>query len=156
VSYPATQYWKVFETDEVLVAGGATFASDAQLAQVVVTLYAQGTFAGSERMRALLYHDQALTKLYATGAWTSIADAVGAAAAWRGDIPLNFAEGSRPFVEAGATYYVAIEVDQYTRDGETLFVSLTYDWPLPINENAATPPSYPLAMAFYVVQKVAY
>lgn len=155
MSYPATQFWKVFETDEVVNGGGATFASDAQLAQVVVTMYKQGVVDGTERMRALLYHDASLTKLYATGDWTDLADTFDDATNWRGDVPLDFSEGSRPFVEAGQVYYVAIEVDQYTRNGETLYLSLAYDWPLPINDNTDIP-YYALAMAFYVVQKVAY
>ena len=151
MSYPATEYWKVFETAEVVLAGGATFIETAELAQVIVTMYKHGVAAGTETMRVKLYHDAALTKLYATGEWTDLIGGHAGATYWRGRIPLNFAVGSYPFVQPGQEYFVAIETASYTRNGETFFVSLGFDWPLTINDNASA-----LAMAFMIVDEVAY
>lgn len=145
-SYPATEYWKVFETSEVVVGGGATFVNNAELAQVVVTLYKHGVAAGTERMRASLYHDFAATKLYAASDWVTLDD-VWTGDYWRGsEVPFDF---DVPHIEAGQAYYIVFEMDGYTRNASTFFVALGFDWPLPFNDNAQA-----LAMRFMVWEMI--
>ena len=156
-SYPATRVFKVFETDEVVSGGGATFAADQQLADIVLDLYVLGTLAGTERLRALIYTDSALAKLYATSAWSALADASvdTSSGAWLGQ--LRFAFSPAVHLDAGALYYIAFEIDSYTRSGETLYIAAAYDWPLSINTNTgAASAAYGLAMAPYGYRGVRY
>lgn len=131
-SFPATEYWKVFETGETFVGGGATFTRDAQLSKVIVTLYKQGTSTGTERMRAKLYHDFAMTKLYAVGAWTLLRSVIDLGTVVRAsEVPLTF--DTEPFVQTGQEYFVALEIDSYTRNGETFFIAADFNWPIKLN-----------------------
>lgn len=150
-SFPNLLYCKVMETAEVVLAGGCTLADDQELAHVVMALYKLGAAAGSERLRLKIYHDAALTNLYATGDWATVATAVDGATNWLGRVRFDFA--TRVNLDAGQEYFVAVEADGYTRIGETFYLAFPLDWPLSINVSAGP---YGHAMELYGRRGVRY
>ncbi len=130
-SYSLVQYFKVMATDEVVPCGRISDQSQQQLEQVIVMLLKHGTNAGTERIRCKLFHDASLTKLYATGDWFDIADISNLSLYWRGRVGLTFM--AKPWLQAGANYYVAVEVGNYARSGDAYYLALSYDWPEPVN-----------------------
>lgn len=140
--FPAVQYFKTFATGETFGCGGISGQAFQQLAQIIVMFYKHGAHAGTERIRAKIYHDADLTKLYATGDWfdlvdleTNPGDGEVLDTYWRGRIGLNFS--AKPWLDADSTYYVAAEIDGYTRNADIFYAALMFDWPFPINDSSA-------------------
>lgn len=138
--FPAVQYFKVFEDDEEFLCGGISGQLNQQLAQIVFVLYKHGAHTGTERMRSKIYHDSALTKLYATSDWFDLADidtnpgdGEVLDTYWRGRVAMTFA--SKPWLDSQSTYFVSMEIDNYTRNADTFYMAIMYDWPFPVNDN---------------------
>jgi len=144
-SFPSTLYVKAMETDETFLGGGVTFPADQELKAVYAVLFSKGVRSAADQARLLIYTDLALTKLYATGAWSNLATATAGATNWLGRVLLSFA--SPVNVEAGQTYFIAFEVD-YARNGNTSYVGFALDWPLPVNDNV-----FSLGMELYALRK---
>lgn len=143
--FPSMLYAKVSETDEIFMAAGFTPGASQQLRHMVLTMYHAGTAAGTERFRLKLFHDRALTKLYATGDWLELASIDGLSDSWLGRVRFDFSD---PWLNQSFTYYVALEADGYTRAADTRFVAWVLDWPLPVNSQNDTP-SYAVSFEAY-------
>lgn len=158
--FPQTQYFKTFEDAEIFLCGGISGHDDQQLAQIIFTLYKHGAHAGTERIRAKIYHDAALTKLYATGDWFDLVDLVNdpsegevLSTYWRGRVGLNFS--GKPWLDSQSTYYIAAEIDGYARSLNAFYMALMYDWPFPVNSNSNAP-NYAIAMEIRGYRQVNY
>lgn len=151
---PERQVVKVMETDEQYLAGGLVAERTEQLSTLRLLLYKHGVHAGTERARVRLYHDEALTSVYATSSWSSIDAIENLADYWRGWLGFTF-EPMRWLV-ADTTYYVAVEVDDYTRDGDTFYLSFAYDWPIAASLQLSETGGVSLAMQPWAYRKVRY
>lgn len=142
-------YVKVVETGELVVAGGFQTSRHEELRHIVMRLYKRGTSAGSERLRLKIYSDSSCVNLYAWSDWVTLASIpqIDSGAAWEGDVRFDF---SSPNINKFRTYWVAIEVDGYTRDRSVFFLAFKYDWPDSSYEQASAP-LYGLKMALYGV-----
>lgn len=130
VQYLSRDYWNVVDGTAILL-GRIAVAEPIELAQIVVHLVKKGAHAGTERLRLALYHDEALTLLYAASAWFSVLDLADTVpTVWRGRVPFDF---ERPFLSATKRYWVALETTGYTRNGSVFYIGAMYDWPYPIN-----------------------
>lgn len=152
-SFPAEGRFKTAATGELVEAGGATFPAHQELAGFYVTVYMQGARGAAEQIRAKIFSDSAYTKLLATGEWANLVEANEGATNWLGKILLSFDPPHN--IEAGTEYFLAIETDGYTRDGDTSYIAFSYDWPLPINDNVDAP-FYALQMDWRSYQRVRY
>lgn len=134
LSFPANQLIKTMATSETVHAGGFTLSRDQELRYGVVTLFKSGTAGGSERLRLKIFHDADLTKLYATGAWSTVATAVGAASHWIGKLRLGF--DTPVNVETPEVYHFGIEPENYTRSGDAFYLGFSLDQPIRVNSHA--------------------
>lgn len=152
-SFASEQTVKTVNTDEVVLGGGATFAAAGELKSLYLTMYSHGARASTDKIRVLLYHDAALTNLYATGDWAYLVEATEGAANWFGKVRCDFTPPVN--IDAGHAYYVAIEPSGYTRNANASYISYAYDWPIPVNVNADDP-RFALAMEMYMRRPVRY
>lgn len=151
--FVARQKVRIVGDSDTVVCGGVDVATDQQLVHVVMTLYKHGAAVGTERFRLKIFTDEALTKIYATGSWLEIADISGVTDYWRGRVRFDF--DTRPWLETGSTYWIAMESDGYTRDGIARYISFCLDTPYPVNTSSEVD-RYPLEMALYSYQRIAY
>jgi len=149
LQHPAEEYCKVVDTDELCVAGGFQTARHEELRHIVMRLYKKGARGGSERMRLKIFLDDSCLHLYAWSSWVRLSDIEGidADAAWKGDVRFDF---ESPNINKHRTYWVAIEIENYTRNRDTFFLAFLYDWPDPLYQQLGTP-LYGLRMALYGV-----
>jgi len=134
-AYPENSNWKTMDTSEIVGCGKFVFPSSQQLAQAVVHIYIQGR-VGAERIRARIYHDAALTIPGPIGDWFTLADIPGIGSDWRGRVGLTV--NSKPWLQSGYSYYIAIESDGYTRNATTAFIAFLLDDFQPINIGGGT------------------
>lgn len=133
-NFAALQQVKVIETGELVQAGGITLGKSQDLANIVVAVYKQGAHAGTEKLRVKLFTDQAMTKLYATSAWSAVAAIPGIGTNWIGWLRFDFAG---EHLNGQLQYWVGVETTGYTRNGNTFYLSLLRDWGLGQSGNPA-------------------
>lgn len=154
--FPNNQYWKALETGEKIQAGSYLVTDyNLQIKHIVMTMFKQddggNNFATTELV-CKLWHDAAMTELYATSDIFYLSDLTPVTDSWRGNIRFDFGE---QFLYKNQKYYVSIEPTNYTRDAYDVYLAFSFDWPLPINTNTLAP-LYALAMEFYGKKKVTY
>lgn len=139
LQFPQIEYWKLLETPESWMAGGFTPPQNARIKSIAATILKHGTHLGTEQFRLAIYHRVDLTALHAASDWVSLADIesyVGPLTAdWRGVVPFTFQ--TQPFIEAGQTYYLAVESQNYTRNALVFYVGWLLDWPFPENPSSS-------------------
>lgn len=151
LDFSETLFLKVSETDEIFLATGFSAGDRQQLKHIVLTLFNVGTATADDRFRLKLFHDQAMTKLYATSSWLNLSDIEGLSDSWIGRVRFDFSE---PWLGAADTYYLAVEADGYVRDGDTRYVGWALDWPVPVYATNP-PPNCGLAFEVYGYRSVA-
>lgn len=125
---PARAYFRAIETDEAVNLGSISLPSAVELHAIRVLLYKQGTAGGSERWRILAYRDSAKTDLAYTSEYTNLTDIESLGANWFGWVSSNF---DREQVPASTTFYLTMEVENYTRNADTYYLALSLEWPNP-------------------------
>jgi hypothetical protein len=139
LQFPQDEYWKILESPETWMGGSFVPPQNARMKSVAATILKVGTHAGTEEFRLAIYHNDTLTALHAASDWISLADieaTVGPLTAqWRGVVPFEFA--TQPFIDAGQTYYLAVESQNYTRNALVFFVGWLLDWPFPENPSSS-------------------
>jgi hypothetical protein len=122
--FPARLDVRVLDTDETAKVGSFQTATDIELKYIRVKLYIQGTLGGTERMRAKVYGDADRTALLYTSAWSDLSDITGLSGTWLGWLRLDF---SAEHLNKNIEYFLSIEIDNYTRNGDTFYVALGID-----------------------------
>jgi hypothetical protein len=130
MSHPSQLYF-IYLAAGTNSLGAFSATDDQQLQHLVVTLLKSGTAGGSERLRVKLYNDAALTELYATGSWVTLASLISGSTHWLGAVRLDLSD---VWIEGGQTYHAAVETDSYTPNDVTYWLGVSCDWPL--QENA--------------------
>jgi hypothetical protein len=132
--YPSQLLVKVMDTGELVDCGGRTLEDATELKWVQLHLMRVGTPAGSERVRMKVFTDSALSKLYATSDWVSLAEATGSTGNWKGAVRFDF---GRQHLDAGTPWHFAVEATSYARSGDTFYLGFPLDWPYPIHSQPA-------------------
>jgi len=130
-AFPQYSFWKVADTSETVFAGGFTMGNAQQVYQLITHLYKHGTGAGTEKIRAKIFLDAAMTNLYATSDWFVISEITTLSQYWRGTIAFTFT--GKPYVESAKNYYIGFETTGYTRNGDTFYMSYLLDDFEPVN-----------------------
>jgi hypothetical protein len=142
---PATAWIKTWDTGESVKCGATVVQDHTNILYLRILLYKHGTAGGSEQVRAKIYSDANYTKLMYTSAWASVADVPNMGTNWWGWFRLTFA---REALNKNATYYVALETQNYTRNADTFYLSNSLDWP--VAQNTQSAPGMPgAAMQIY-------
>ena len=145
-----TLYVKTFDTAEICRMGTFVLASNMELKylRVLFLMYGVAGRGGSERIRIKIYSDVEHTSVLYTSEWSDItlANISGLAGShsWLGWIRTTFA---RENLNKNISYYVSCEIENYTRNGDTFYCGLSYDFPHPIYDNSQNSFRYhPLAL----------
>lgn len=125
---PARGYFRVLETNDTVNLGSMSLPSAIELYAIRILLYKHGTSGGSERFRLKLYRDSGRTDLAYTSAYSDLADVTDLGAKWFGWVSILF---DREHVPASTTFYPTLEVENYTRNADTYYLSCSLDWPNP-------------------------
>ncbi len=155
--FPATQYFKVFDTAEEVKMGSFTLASHLELKyiRVLFGMFGVASRAGSERIRTKIYSDTEHSKILYTSDWSSVTLAnvstLADSHSWTGWIRSEF---SRYNLNKNITYYLSCQIDNYTRNADTYYCGLSHDFPHPIYDNSQNSFRYhPLAMQLFGYQE---
>lgn len=142
------QIIKTLDTSEVAHLGGYTMAKDMELKWVRLVIYKQGTEAGSEQIRLGVYSRSDLSGQLFTSDWVDVVDFVDGNN-WIGFVRFDF---DRQHLDADTVYHLAIETNNYTRNGDAFFLSTSCDWPDPVNTPNDNNAYYAAAAHFYGYQ----
>lgn len=145
LDFPDTLKVKTFDDDEEVAAGAFTFPDHMEIAHARLVVYKHGSHAGTERLRVNIYSDSAYSNLMHQSDWSEIADIDGIDAIdyWIGWLRFDF---DREHVNLNYTYYIAVEIDGYTRDSDAYYIAGVLDWPL---EHMTHVADQGLALVFY-------
>ncbi len=126
---------KTFNTGEIIQMGSAQLANNLELLYVRAYFFMKGVSSrgGSERIRIIIYGDSGYTSALYTSAWadvtlaniSNLADSV----AWIGWIRTTF---TRQNLNKNIIYYIGCEIGNYTRNADTFYCGLFYDFPYQI------------------------
>ena len=126
-------YLFAFDTDTTNHLGSFKTARNEELAHIRVNLcvYNQAGLGGSERIRTIVYGDPKYSNALYTSDWADIADIDGLTDdhSWIGWVRTDF---NRKNINKGITYYLSCQFDNYTRNGDTFYMGLFYDYPYPV------------------------
>lgn len=126
---------KTLNTGEKAHLGGFTYNDDTELARIKLKVFVHGTpTGGSEQIRLGLYSRSDLGGLVANSAWANVADFVGGQY-WLDLVRFDF--DPRQFLDSNSEYHLAIETQNYTRNGQTFYVSVVADWNDPVNTHSS-------------------
>lgn len=135
--FAETQYVKTVDTGETPRLGAFSTAENGELKYMRVKLYIKGTLSGSEQIRLKIYGDSSFSSLLYTSSWSSISnvtDENGAAVTgdWIGVIRTDF---NNENINQNMTYYLEAEFANYTRNSDSFYIGLLYDFPFPVFDN---------------------
>ncbi len=154
-TYPKRALVKVFDDDEIVRCGRFKFVNNFELNYIRGLFLIMGAIPTTQRFRFLVYSNSAYTKLLYTGEWSDFADITIAdrtKTSWRGFVRGDF---NNEWISNQFSYYIACEIDGYTRNANTFYIGLLFDSPIPIH-TVVTADSYtdhPLAIEVFGPQK---
>lgn len=122
MNFAAIQQIKIAETSELVLAGAIQLDRHRQLTHIVTSFYKHGNAAGGERLRLKVFHDRQMTKLYATSSWLNVNQITNEF--WIGRIRFDF---DQQWLRNDQAYYIGIESDGYTRNGESFYLGFPLD-----------------------------
>lgn len=137
LDFAETQYIKTIDTGEQPRMGTFKVTQNSELKYMRVKPYIQGTLVGTEKIRLKIYSDTTFTSLLYTSSWSNLYEVVDengdvATGDWLGIIRIDF---NRENLNKNITYYVVAELTGYTRNADTFYIGLSYDFPFPIYDN---------------------
>lgn len=134
MSLPDKAYCQIFDADnEVIQLGTYQPGFNGQLKYIYVDIFIHGTMGGSERVRTHVYGDSLYSSAIASSDWFSLADLSFVDTYCHGFMQTVFS--SQYQLDSSVTYYIGLEIDNYTRNSLTYFVGAKWDYPEPIYGN---------------------
>lgn len=134
-NFSNVQFVKSVDTGEEVRCGRFQLQSSGELGAVRNLVYVQGTLAGTERMRTKFYSDANHTKLLYTSDWSPYLTSA-LTGDWIGFLKTEY---NKENINASLSYYIGVEFDGYTRNGETFYIGVCRDFPYPIYKITPTP-----------------
>ena len=128
LNFPETLYVKTIDTSEEIKLGSIKVTSELELAHIRVFMYIAGTLGGTEQIRVHLCSDADCSKKIITSDWSDLSD-LSVSGDFLGWIRTDF---SREGLNPNITYYCALELNNYTRNGDTFYTSGVFDFPAPV------------------------
>lgn len=125
LQFPDTQVIKTLDTSEIVSLGAFTPARNTELKHARAQIYKHGTLAGNEQVRLNVYSRADLDGLLFSSDWADLADIdTTVPDYWLGLIRFDFARQS---LDSNSAYTFAVATNNYTRNGDTFYLSFCYD-----------------------------
>lgn len=143
--------YKLFDNDEEIRMGSFKVQKAIQLKHTRLGIYIQGmaNLAGTEQITQKIYTDIGATKLQYTSNVADLANIVwdGTKQGFLGYIRIDWDNFN---LNVNYDYYFASQISGYTRNGDTFFVSLNWDYPDSIYDNGGSNwPQHPIAQQVF-------
>ena len=150
--FPKDQFHKIFNNDEIIKCGSLIPDIDCELKILrnYFLINNKSFMGGNERFRSIIYSDSGYTSPIYTSSWSKFSDISNLVGpSWIGWVTSLF---NRDQLKAGNEYYLAIEIDQYSRDMiNNFYISIKYDFDNSVFPKVSTQfADYPIAFEPYV------
>lgn len=129
-------YIKTLDTGEEGGLGTFTLTQNFEVNYMQMPIYVHGALGGTERLRINVY-SSTNSSLLMQSDWSNLSDIDNIGAYWIGKIRFNF---TRKYLQKTVPIVLKLEVDNYTRNGDTFYIGYVLDWPLETNQQDSTPP----------------
>jgi hypothetical protein len=150
LQFPSVLLIKTFDTAEIVNLGSFKLSESGELEHIQSWVYIKGTPAGNERIRLRVHTTSDTSRVYAQSDWVAASDL---GANFLGWVRFDF---SLQNMNKNFFYWISAETQNYTRNADTLYFGITYDYPFPTYTTGVSDPSnytdYPLATKIFVVK----
>lgn len=143
------QFVKSLDTGEEGRMGSFTTSVNGELDAVRVLIYIEGvsSLGGTEQIRCKMHGEATFSSPIYTSSFSNISDIPNLGSTnWIGYIRMDF---NRENLNQNITYFPTVELQNYTRSGDTFFIGLSYDFPSPIYGTGSVFYRNPLAMQWF-------
>lgn len=119
-----------FDSNETNELGQFQPRNNGELGHIMCDLFVHGTPGGTERMRVHIASVDDVDNPYASSDWVDVADFDDSDGSndWLGWVRFDF---NRENIDNDLTYYIWLEADNYTRNGDTFYLGVCWDFPSP-------------------------
>ena len=126
----------VLDSNGTIVLGGYTLQKETELQYVYCQIFQLGTLAGSERIRVGVASDSAGSRVAFYSNWVNLSDIpdISADDGWIGWVRFDF---GRQGLATNFQHTLVMEADNYTRVGDTFYISAVRDFPNAIYSTSA-------------------
>ena len=128
LNFSENLYVKEMDSNEETGLGGMSPLSNGELAHMRVLLYIRGTINGSETIKVNFYADKLNNNLLFSSSASNLSQITPSPNNFLGWVKVDF---NRIPLNKNITYYPALQLQNYTRVGDTYVVGVAYDWPAP-------------------------
>ena len=133
LQFPDKKYVKTIDTSEIVRLGSINIVDNIELQYIRPSIFIYGALGGIEQIRVNLYGDENhLNKIFSSS-WRNLSEISMSTNYWLGWIRCDFA---RQNINKNITYYLSVELNNYTRNGETFWIGLNRDYPTPTYDNS--------------------
>jgi hypothetical protein len=132
--FPGKGYYRILESNEEAKGGYFTLTDSMDLKHIVPQIFIHGTMSGSEQVRMKIYGANgasATSTPIAVSAYAPLADIGNYTSNWLGDIFLDF---SGEPLKSGVSYYMSLQIANYTRNADTFYIGVNLDWYPDVND----------------------
>lgn len=128
LNFPETLYVKTIDTSEEIKLGSIKVTNSLELANIRVFLYIKGTLGGTEQIKVHLSSDVSCTKKIISSDWSDLSG-LPVGGNFLGWVRTDF---NREGLNQNITYYCSLELNNYTRNADTFYLSGVFDFPAPV------------------------
>lgn len=120
---------RTLDSNETVEMFHFTTPSAFELGYVIPELYKQGAIGGSETLQMRIHTSTDFTKVYAASDTLLLSSlGLGTNYVFRPKFTFN-----RENINPGKTYYLTLKTNNYTRNGDTYYLSVMFDYPFTTN-----------------------
>jgi len=156
--FPETLLVKSIDTSETVELGQFQPTANGEIAHIRAHMFKHGTIGGSESVTISIHTSSDLTTAYATSDAVTFATIqnssnLNTTGDWIGWFRFDF---NRENLNKNQTYYVSCTLTNYTRNSDTYYAGLVYDFPYPTYDPASSITNYtlaPLGMKWFAYQE---
>ena len=127
------QYIKTFDNNEKIRMGSFSVVESLELKYIRSLFYINGTLSGTEQVQMTLYSDPDYSNVLYQSNTVDIVDIGTYTNNFIGWIRFDFEQKN---INKDITYYPAMTISNYTRNGDTFYIGMSYDFPFPMYDNS--------------------
>lgn len=141
LQFPSVMHFKTIDTSEKVDVASFTLATDNQIKYGRIMLYINGISVTTEQIRLNVNPSETNANPIFSSDWADLADiTTHTGDNWIGWVRLDFNE---EHLDSDVTYTIQLETNNYTRNADTAYLGISFDWPYYINDQAdESKPSY--------------